>query len=70
MAGITFSPAQIQELADAIASGVLSTGHGDKRVQYRSLSDMRATLRWMQRCNNAGAQRVTAGFAGFNRGDR
>ena len=70
MAGTTFSQAQIQELADAIASGVLSTGHGDKRVQYRGLADMRATLRWMQRCNNSGSRRVTAGFAAHSRGEK
>lgn len=70
MAGIRFTQAQIQELADAIASGVLSTGHGDKRVQYRSLEAMRSTLRFMQRCNNSGSKRVTAGFAGHSRGDK
>jgi hypothetical protein len=36
----SYTEAQYEELIDAIASGVLSTGHGDKRVQYRSLEEM------------------------------
>lgn len=37
---MSWTQTQLDELEAAIAAGVLSVGHGDKRVQYRSLDDM------------------------------
>ncbi len=67
-----YTAQQIADLRAAIASGVLSTGHGDKRVSYRSLPEMKESLRIMiADCNTAATgRRNNAGFAGFSRGNR
>ncbi len=64
---MAFTQTQVDELRDAIARGVLSVGHGDKRVQYRSLKEMRETLRLMER-EIASATVKKVGRATFSRG--
>ncbi len=69
--GITFTAAQIKQITDMIADGVLSSGHGDKRVQFESFDGLEKRLKFMLRCNaKANGQRITAGLSGFRRNDR
>ena len=37
---MAWTQAQLDDLEAAIATGVLSVGHGDKRVTYRSQAEM------------------------------
>jgi hypothetical protein len=41
---LAFSQTQIDALQELIASGVNSAGYGDKRTEFRSLSDLRQIL--------------------------
>jgi hypothetical protein len=41
---VPYTQAQIDALINAIASGVNSAGYGDKRVDYRSLAELRQIL--------------------------
>ena len=43
-----FTQADIDNLTVLIASGVNSAGYGDKRTEFRSLSDLRQILNDMQ----------------------
>ena len=43
-----FTQAQIDQLINVIASGVNSSGYGDKRVDFRSLAELRQILDDMQ----------------------
>lgn len=54
---MAFTQAQIDSLTELIASGVNSAGYGDKRTEFRSLSDMRQILNDMQ-TQVAGGQRM------------
>lgn len=47
--GVAYTQQQIDDLRAAIASGALSVGHGDKRIQYRSLEEMERALAKMER---------------------
>lgn len=51
------TPQQISDLRIAIASGATSVGYGDKRVEYRSLTEMRQILTDMEN-ELAGTTRV------------
>lgn len=44
----TYTAAQILALSKAIASGATSVAYGDKRVDYRSLEEMRQVLAMMK----------------------
>ena len=44
----TFTAAQVIALKKAIASGATSVSYGDKRVDYRSLEEMREVLAMME----------------------
>jgi hypothetical protein len=41
---MAYTAAQIAALQNAIASGATTVSYGDKRVEYRSLADMRQIL--------------------------
>jgi hypothetical protein len=41
---LAFTQAQLDSLQQLIASGVNSAGYGDKRTEFRSLSDLRQIL--------------------------
>lgn len=45
---MAFTQAQVDALKDAIASGALEVEHNGKKVRYRSLSEMEATLKKME----------------------
>ncbi len=66
MASPTYTAAEIEALRDAIKGGVLSVGHGDQRVTYRSLDDMQRLLDRMCRTIESPA-RPLAHFARFRR---
>lgn len=53
---MAWTQSQLDALKDAYARGVLSVGHGDKRVQYRSLQEMEQTIARIERAL-AGASR-------------
>jgi hypothetical protein len=57
----------LDDLDEAIAKGILSVGHGAKRVQYRSLKEMLSLRDRMARAldNTPGKP---AHFAAFNKG--
>ena len=48
MADSTFTPEQLATLESAIAQGALEVWYGDKRVKYRTLTEMN-TIRDMMR---------------------
>lgn len=53
-----YTQEQIDQLILTIASGVNSAGYGDKRTEFRSLSDLRQILNDMQnQVNGRGAIR-------------
>lgn len=45
---MAYTQTQVDALKDAIAAGVTSVGHGDKRVTYGSIADMIKALRLME----------------------
>jgi hypothetical protein len=45
---VAYTQADVDELKAAIASGELITRAGNRSVQYRSLDEMRRTLRLME----------------------
>lgn len=49
-----FSQAQLDSLTQLIASGVNSAGYGDKRTEFRSLSDLRQILNDIETQLNGG----------------
>ena len=51
-----FTQADIDNLTVLIASGVNSAGYGDKRTEFRSLSDLRQILNDMQTQVNGGTR--------------
>lgn len=44
-----YTQSQLDALRSAYAQGVLVVGHGDKRVQYRSLAEMKQLIGEMER---------------------
>jgi hypothetical protein len=51
---LPFSQAQLDSLTQLIASGVNSAGYGDKRTEFRSLSDLRQILNDIETQLNGG----------------
>ncbi len=60
--------AQLEALEDAYYRGVLSVGHGDKRVVYRSRKAMLETIGHIKRELAGSGRPKTAGFASTKRG--
>lgn len=58
---------ELDELIAARNKGVLSVGHGDKRVQYRSLHEMDRLIARMRR-DLSGSHPKTYGLATTKRG--
>jgi hypothetical protein len=54
---VAYTQAQIDALANLIASGLDSAGYGDKRTQFRSLADLRQILNDME-IQVSGASRI------------
>lgn len=54
---MAYTQAQIDALANLIASGLDSAGYGDKRTQFRSLADLRQILNDME-IQVSGASRI------------
>ncbi len=59
---VAYTQTQIDKLKTAIASGVLEVQHGDERIRYRSLDEMRAILETMERSVNSRARRTVAKY--------
>ena len=64
MAAVT--QAELDAIEAAYRRGVLSVGHGDKRVTYRSRKEMLATIQQMTR--ELGTRPPNRGFATTKRG--
>ncbi|HEY0032282.1 MAG TPA: hypothetical protein VGB81_03370 [Devosia sp.] len=61
---MAYTQAQYDALQSAIASGALTVEYGDKKVTYRSLTEMRAILSEMERDLQIGtrSRRVVSTF--------
>lgn len=62
----TYSQAQIDALAAAIASGVLTVRHGDVTTTYRSLAEMQTILQTMT--ENVSGKTVRRSRVAFDNG--
>ncbi len=59
---------EIDTIESAYRRGVLSVGHGDKRVVYRSRREMRATIEEMKRELAGTSRPKNYGFVSTKRG--
>lgn len=65
-----FTTADIVAIREALASGVSSAAHADKRFAYRSVSELKEILRLLE-ARVAGSNRPrNSGLARFSRGLR
>lgn len=69
---MAYTQAQYDELKAAIARGVKSVGYGDKRVEYRTLEEMRSLLNEMagELGIDTGTRRLRRTYAAFDKGHR
>lgn len=49
----TYTEAQLQALKDALANGALEVQHGDNRVRYRSVDELKAAIATVEAALNA-----------------